>query len=112
MLQSSVSFAPMQEAIYLLHGELEKGHDPTDIQRKNALLDDKFFTFMKIGMETGKLAQVFSDLETYYAEKTNQNTAMLNTVLEPLLIIFVGLIVALILVAMYMPMFEMSTLTT
>ena len=44
-----------------------------------------------------------------YADEVDHRSAVLSAVLEPLLIIFIGVFVALILIAMYLPLFDLST---
>jgi len=39
----------------------------------------------------------------------NHQTSILGSLIEPIMIIFLGLIVAIILIAMYLPLFQMSS---
>ncbi len=52
---------------------------------------------------------MFQTLAEQYSEETEQRTAMIGSLLEPILIVFLGIIVGFILIAMYLPMFEMSS---
>ncbi|NJM16622.1 MAG: hypothetical protein HC896_15735 [Bacteroidales bacterium] len=52
---------------------------------------------------------VFESIRKQYVEQLDNKLEVLNSVLEPLLIIFVGILVALILVSMYLPMFKISS---
>lgn len=51
----------------------------------------------------------FDRLSRQYATDAEHQTSLLNTFLEPAMIIFLGLVVGFILMAMYLPMFQMST---
>lgn len=73
--------------------------------------DSKFFdiTFTKLlaaGEASAELANVFKLISEYYTKEFDHKLDNLTSFIEPVLILFVGLIIAVILVAMYLPMFE------
>ncbi len=64
---------------------------------------------IKVGEEVNQLDMVFKKLTKQYADDLNYQVGILTNLLEPFLIIFVGSFVAIILIAMYLPMFQMGT---
>ena len=50
----------------------------------------------------------FSKLAEQYNEEVEQQTKTIGSLLEPILIISLGVIVGFILIAMYMPLFQLS----
>jgi type IV pilus assembly protein PilC len=64
---------------------------------------------IKVGEEVNKLDIIFNTLGSQYSEEIDQDTKLLGSLVEPLLIIFLGLFVAVILVSMYMPLFRLGT---
>ena len=64
---------------------------------------------IKVAEETNQLDLMFRTLEQHYNSEIEQKTEIIGNLLEPVLIIFIGLFVGLILVAMYLPMFKLST---
>lgn len=50
----------------------------------------------------------FEKIASQYTEEVEYRTNTISSLLEPLIIIFLGLVVGLILIAMYLPMFQMS----
>jgi len=71
----------------------------------------KFFdlTFTKLlaaGEESAELGNVFTLISDYYSKEFDHKLDSVTSFIEPILILFVGAIVAVILVAMYLPMFE------
>lgn len=62
-----------------------------------------------LGEETGQLPALLERAATWHANQTEHRVAMLLAVLEPLLIIVVGLLLGTILTALYLPIFDLST---
>ncbi len=60
-----------------------------------------------VGEETGQLARMFESIADFYSEEVEALLPAITAVLEPLLIVIVGIFVAAILIAMYMPLFEL-----
>jgi type IV pilus assembly protein PilC len=65
---------------------------------------------VKVGEETGELDQMLSKIADFYEEEVDTAIGALTSIIEPLMMIGVGLIVGLIVIAMYMPMFKMLQL--
>jgi len=55
------------------------------------------------------LEHFFEQLSEQYTEEVEYKTNAISGLLEPLIIIFLGLVVGVILIAMYLPMFQMSS---
>ena len=62
---------------------------------------------IKIGEETGELSEMVNKLADFYEDEVETSVKGLTSLLEPLMIVFVSGVVAFILVAMYLPMFNM-----
>ena len=59
-----------------------------------------------VGEETGALEAMLSKVADFYEEQVGAAVKALTSILEPIMIIFVGSIVGFIVIAMYMPMFK------
>jgi len=68
----------------------------------------KLVQLVKVGEEVNRLDFFFDKIAAQLTEEVEYQTSTISTVLEPLIIIFLGLVVGLILIAMYLPMFQMS----
>ena len=69
----------------------------------------KMISLVKVGEEVNQLYSVFNRLKNQYMEEVDYQTSMVSNILEPLMIIFVGIFVGFILVSMYLPIFKLST---
>jgi len=52
---------------------------------------------------------IFERLNNQYNTELQQRSKLLSTIMEPLIIVFVGILVGVILIAMYLPMFKLSS---
>ncbi|MDT8309767.1 MAG: type II secretion system F family protein, partial [Bacteroidales bacterium] len=58
--------------------------------------------------ETNNLAVIFEQIRKMKERAIDHANTLISTFLEPALIIFTGMLVAVILIAMYMPMFSLN----
>ncbi len=61
-----------------------------------------------VGEQSGSIDGMLSRVADYYEHDVEQLTETLSTLIEPILIVVLGGLVAFIIVAMYMPIFKMS----
>lgn len=72
------------------------------------LYDRKFLVMLRVGEETNSLDAMTKTLSDDLAEELNYQIKQMNNMLEPALIIFIGVIVAFVLISMYLPMFKLG----
>src|SRR5213592_3610505 len=65
---------------------------------------------VKIGEETGELEKMLAKIADFYEDEVDAAVQSLTSIVEPIMMIGVGLMVGVIIIAMYMPMFKMLTL--
>ena len=71
-------------------------------------VDARLVALVKVGEEVNKLDYFFTLLAQQYGDEVDYRAALLSTALEPVIIVFLGLVVGLILVGMYLPIFQIS----
>jgi type IV pilus assembly protein PilC len=65
---------------------------------------------VNIGEETGQLDKMLIQIADNYEEEVDVAISGLTSLLEPLLIVFMGLVVGFIVVSMFMPLFSLAKL--
>ena len=108
LMGKMISFYPFEQALLHFEDEILHGKTLYDGMGKYSFFDAKIRSLTKVGEEINQLDVIYENLSKQYSEELQHQVGILNGLLEPILIIFVGLLVAVILVAMYLPMFQMS----
>jgi type IV pilus assembly protein PilC len=65
---------------------------------------------IRVGEETGELERMLGKVADFYEDEVDAAIQSLTSIIEPLLMIFIGFIVGIIVIAMYLPMFKILTL--
>jgi len=79
------------------------------------LIDNEIFPPMvsqmvKIGEETGELEKMLSKIADFYEDEVDAAVQTLTSIIEPVMMILVGMMVGVIVISMYLPMFKMLSL--
>jgi len=61
---------------------------------------------ISVGEKTGGLDEMLSKIADFYDEEVDAAVAALTSIIEPVIIVFMGVVIGGILIAMYLPMFE------
>jgi type II secretory pathway component PulF len=63
-----------------------------------------------VGEESGSLIEALSDISESYEQEINESTKFMTTLLEPIMILSIGVVVGFIVFAMLLPIFQMDLL--
>lgn len=74
------------------------------------LVPELMLEMVEVGEATGSLAQMLASVAEFYEEDLNTRLTALMALVEPLILVFMGLVIAFILVALYLPVFSLATL--
>lgn len=109
MIKDTTDFLPLQTALTQMETTITAGGGLYKGILASNFFDQKMISMVKVAEETNKTEYVFEKLNSQYNTDIQQKSKMLSTLLEPLIIIFVGLFVGVILISMYLPMFKLSS---
>ena len=73
---------------------------------RNKVLPDMALNMLAIGEETGEMDKMLSKVADFYEDEVSTTVKALTSLLEPMMIVLVGIIVGSILLGMYLPMFS------
>lgn len=71
-------------------------------------IDEAFIHSIAIGEDTSKLAQILNNLASLYNESNKDKTDIFLALLEPIFMLFVGVTIGFIVIAMLLPIFSMN----
>lgn len=109
LVKQMISFYPISASLEQTEQQVFQGAQLHEVLQQFSFYPPQALALIKVGEESGKLAMMFDRLAKQYTEEVDQQTAVIGSLIEPILIVFLGSIVAVILVAMYLPLFKMST---
>lgn len=99
-----------REALLEMAKKIKKGGKLNEvISQKPQLFPPVVNQMVAIGEETGELDNILSELAEFYEEEVDQTMENLPTIIEPLLILVLGLGVGGVAVAIIMPMYAITT---
>lgn len=109
LVSSMVDFPPISDSLETSKKEIMKGNSLYRALSKHGIYPSQFVSLVKVAEEVNQLDMIFGKLSKQYSDEVEHQTEMLRSLIEPLLIIFIGAFVAFILVAMYLPLFKLGT---
>ena len=65
---------------------------------------------VKIGEETGELEKMLGKIADFYEEEVDASIQSLTSIVEPIMMLGVGIMVGIVIISMYLPMFKLLTL--
>lgn len=104
----AVDHLPMSRAIENLRRRVISGASISDEMRKHPIFPRLAAKMTAVGERSGKIHEMLTRTADYYDDELESSLQNLTTMLEPLLIILVGGIVLLVVLALYLPIFQMS----
>ncbi len=109
MSRSLISFYPLKEAIKRINENVVKGAKLSASFREHAIFDTRIITLLKVAEETNQTEFIFEKLYEQYSKELDYKSKQFTNLLNPLLTILIGAIVGIVLIAMYLPMFKLSS---
>lgn len=100
----------IKKEIEKLKNSLLEGKQLSDTMAKNSLFPEKYIKLIIVGEKSGELVKIFEQIAKLEEEKIENSIKRLLTLVEPILIIVLGLILSIIIIAIYLPIFNMSNL--
>lgn len=109
MVREMVSFYPLQNCLRLIEKDILQGERMSESFKKHSFFDKKMIALLKVAEETNQSEFVFKKLYDQYSREVEHESKTINNVLNPILTLLVGFLVGVILIAMYLPMFRLSS---
>lgn len=103
-----IGYYPVERALQAIEDDILKGRSLHESLKKFKIFPPKMIQLIKVGEESKKLDYFFAWVADQYLAEVEYKTSTLSSVMQPLIIIFLGLIVGVIVVSIYLPLFQMS----
>ena len=84
-----------------------KGFAATLLERR--VMPDVAIKMVEVGESTGALQEMLTSLADFYDEDVETEVSRFVTLVEPTMLVFMGVVIAGVVLALYMPIFQLST---
>lgn len=108
LVRQMIDYYPIEASLLKVEQDILQGESLHKSLSAFAFYPAKMIQLIKVGEEVNRMDYFFEKIATQYTEEVEYKTNTISSLMEPLIIIFLGLVVGVILIAMYLPMFQMS----
>ena len=97
------------EAIYKMRDGIATGTQLQVVMREVNLFPNMVVQMVAIGEESGSIDHMLGKVADFYEEEVDQAVENLTSMLEPIIIVGLGIVIGGLVIAMYMPIFSMAS---
>jgi len=98
------------EALENIKKGVFSGETLTDLFNKEKIFPPTFSQLISVGEQTGSLDEMFGSVAIYYEEEFDVAVANLASLIEPIMIVFMGITIGGLMLAMYAPIFNVGAI--
>ena len=92
-----------------IQGEVSTGTSLTNAMQNSNLFPNMVTQMVAIGEESGALDSMLSKVADFFEQEVNDSVEAMSSLLEPLIMVFLGTVIGGLVVAMYLPIFKMGS---
>ncbi|MFN7140066.1 MAG: type II secretion system F family protein, partial [Limisphaerales bacterium] len=108
IVQNTVGNVIMERAIKVAASDIEKGESISAALGKHPIFPSMIIRMVTAGEQTGKIDSMLERIADFLDEEIETTLSGLTSLIEPLLIVFLGVTVGGIAICMFLPIFKMS----
>jgi type IV pilus assembly protein PilC len=96
-------------AIMNARASIREGETIAEPLNRSTLFPPMVIQMIAVGESTGALDNMLSKIAEFYEEEVDMAVANLTSLLEPMLMVFLGIVIGGVVIAMYLPIFNMAS---
>ena len=98
----------VEEGILYAKNRISEGKDLASPLMETGLMPPMVVQMIAVGEQTGALDAMLTKIADFYEEEVDVAVASMTSLIEPIMMVFLGTVIGGLVVAMYMPIFEMA----
>jgi type IV pilus assembly protein PilC len=98
----------VQDGIMFVRAKISEGKDLATPLMETGLMPPMVVQMIAVGEQTGALDAMLSKIADFYEEEVDVAIASMTSLIEPAMMVFLGGVIGGLVIAMYMPIFEMA----
>ncbi|MDD5246323.1 MAG: type II secretion system F family protein [Candidatus Omnitrophica bacterium] len=109
--EHSVGNLVMSEVVRKIKDEVREGKPLNQPLAKSGFFEPMVVQMVTIGEEIGELSPMFKKINAFYQEYVETFLARFATIFEPFMLVFMGIIIGIIVIGMFLPIFQISQIS-
>jgi type IV pilus assembly protein PilC len=110
IVANTVGNVVMEKAIRIAAGHIERGEGISSALGKHPVFPSMIIRMMTAGEQTGKIDAMLERVSDFLDEEIETTLAGLTSLIEPILIVFLGVVIGGIVICMFLPLFKIADL--
>ena len=106
IVAQTVGNAVIEDAVYKTRTSIQGGESITKPLIESGIFPPMVTRMIDVGERTGALESMLTKIADFYEDQVNTMVDGLTSLIEPLLIVFLGVVVGFIVISMFLPMFK------
>jgi len=99
----------IEKALRDVRMAVKDGKPMASVMQDTGLFSPLVVQMINVGEEIGELGKMLDRVAVFYKERVNTFVSRLTTMFEPVILVFMGVVVGILVVAMFMPIFSISS---
>ncbi len=99
----------MGQELRIVAGRVREGRGFAATLLERQVMPDVAIKMIEVGESTGALQEMLTSLADFYDEDVETEVGRFVTLVEPVMLVFMGVVIAAVVLALYMPLFELSS---
>jgi type IV pilus assembly protein PilC len=96
----------VEEAVMKSRASIAGGETIAEPLKRSDVFPPMVVQMINVGEQTGGLDDMLSKIADFYDEEVDSSVGALTSIMEPVMIVFLGAIVGVMVIAMYLPIFD------
>lgn len=110
LVEKMIGFYPIEKALRKIKIEITQGRSLNQGMSEFPIFEKRMVSLIKVSEEVNTLDVMFERLAKQYNDEVEYRTSILGSLIEPVMILLIGIIVGVILIAMYQPLFNINNI--
>ena len=110
--ERSAGSLKMSEAIQYIKKNVKEGRSMASPMEKSEFFTPMVVQMVAIGEEIGELSNMLKRIAKFYQEYLETFVTRLATIFEPLMIVFIGVIIGAMVISIFLPIFSIASMKT
>jgi type IV pilus assembly protein PilC len=98
----------VQNGILRAKEKISEGHDMAGPLAESRVFPSMVVQMIGVGEQTGAMDQMLQKIADFYEEEVDAAVAAMTSLIEPIMMAFLGIVVGGLIVAMYLPIFKLA----